>query len=82
MTDTNIPKNPQKFLCKKCYYTTSSKKDYNKHVLTLKHKNNVQILPNTDNLSQKIPHFYYRVQIAIKRIKIKQACGAIKKSVQ
>jgi len=55
MTDTNIPKYPQKFLCKKCYYSTSSKKDYNKHILTLKHKNNVQILQNTDILSQKIP---------------------------
>jgi hypothetical protein len=55
MTDAIIPKNPQKFLCKKCHYSTSSKKDYNKHILTLKHKNNVQILPNTDELSQKIP---------------------------
>ena len=55
MTDANIPKNPQKFLCKKCDYYTSSKKDYNKHILTLKHKNNVQILQNTDKLSPKIP---------------------------
>jgi hypothetical protein len=55
MTDAIIPKNPQKFLCKKCHYSTSNKKDYNKHILTLKHKNNVKILPNTDELSQKIP---------------------------
>ena len=32
------PKKSPNFLCKKCDYCTSNKKDYNKHLLTLKHK--------------------------------------------
>ena len=31
------PKNPQIFNCFNCDYTTCNKKDYNKHVLTIKH---------------------------------------------
>ena len=36
--DKKIPKNPKDFLCQKCNYITSSKKDYNKHLLTRKHQ--------------------------------------------
>jgi hypothetical protein len=32
------PKNPLKYSCNICYYYTSSKKDYNKHISTRKHK--------------------------------------------
>ena len=32
------PKIPKKYTCEKCDYTTSSKKDYNKHLNTAKHK--------------------------------------------
>jgi hypothetical protein len=32
-----IPKNPLIFLCEKCAYTTSNKKDWNKHISTRKH---------------------------------------------
>jgi len=32
------PKIPKKFRCDCCYYYTSNKKDYEKHLLTLKHK--------------------------------------------
>jgi spore coat polysaccharide biosynthesis protein SpsF (cytidylyltransferase family) len=35
-----IPKNPQNFCCNICHYYTSNKKDYSKHLLTPKHKNN------------------------------------------
>ena len=35
-----IPKNPKLFNCKLCDYTTSNKKDFNKHETTQKHKNN------------------------------------------
>jgi hypothetical protein len=38
MDDKIYPKNPHKFLCENCDYITSNKKDYDKHVLTLKHK--------------------------------------------
>ena len=35
-----VPKIPDNFSCIKCDYNTCSKKDYNKHILTQKHKNN------------------------------------------
>jgi hypothetical protein len=37
-TNKKIPKNPKMFICKNCEYYTVSKKDYAKHILTLKHK--------------------------------------------
>lgn len=43
-----VPKNPPKFLCKICDYSTCKQKDYNKHILTRKH------LDRT-NFEQKIP---------------------------
>ena len=39
MTDENSLKIPTKFRCIMCHYDTSNKKDYNKHLLTQKHKN-------------------------------------------
>ena len=32
------PKNPKNFVCEKCNYKSSNKKDYGKHLLTTKHK--------------------------------------------
>ena len=40
MTTIQNPKNP-KYYCEYCQYITCNKKDYNKHILTIKHKNNV-----------------------------------------
>jgi len=37
MDDKFTPKNPQIFSCEKCTFISSSKKDYQKHLLTLKH---------------------------------------------
>jgi hypothetical protein len=54
MTNKKIPKNPLIFSCEKCKYNTSSKKDYNKHLLTAKH----QILTNTNEKIPKIPKAY------------------------
>ena len=45
MTNVENPKNPKKFECIHCNYMTSSKKDYDKHLLTRKHK----IRTNTNN---------------------------------
>ena len=39
MTDIFIHKIPKKYGCKICDYATGSKKDYGKHILTLKHQN-------------------------------------------
>ena len=36
--NNKIPKNPTQYLCKKCNYSTHIKKDYNKHLLTSKHR--------------------------------------------
>ena len=47
------PKIPPKFLCDVCDYSTSSTKDFNKHVLTLKHKNRTFL----NKKSPKIPLF-------------------------
>jgi hypothetical protein len=50
MADIKIPKIPKKFVCEICDYITSSKKDYNKHILTRKHLNAYKCL----NLGTKI----------------------------
>ena len=44
------------FICKKCNYITSDKKDFNKHLLTSKHKNNTFIdisFTNSEKKSEK-----------------------------
>ena len=41
-------KSIQNFLCKKCNYFTCKKTDFNKHLLTLKHKNTDIMLTNVD----------------------------------
>ena len=41
------------FVCKKCNYVTSDKKDYNKHILTSKHKNNTFVDISFTNLEKK-----------------------------
>ena len=38
MDDIFNPKKPQKYLCEICDFVSSNKKDYDKHILTLKHK--------------------------------------------
>ena len=38
-SNLEIPKNPTVFSCEKCDYNTSSKKDFAKHLDTIKHKN-------------------------------------------
>ena len=49
-----VPKNPSFFSCEKCDYVTSSKKDYNKHINTNKHKINENQCFSIPK-SQKIP---------------------------
>ena len=46
--DFFVQKIPLKFCCEKCNYNTSVKKDFNKHLMTLKHKNN-------ENYNENIP---------------------------
>ena len=44
-------KEPEQFSCKFCNYNTCNKKDYVKHLTTLKHKNN----ENTNDTNEKSP---------------------------
>ena len=53
MSNIFIPKNPNIFYCPKCDYSTSNKKDYKRHLMTLKHKNPDVQLTFTDNLGPK-----------------------------
>ena len=67
MTDKNCPKIPKIskilhiFSCFICDYNTCNKKDYNKHLLTLKHntltKTDTFIDPHTDINYPKIPNY-------------------------
>jgi hypothetical protein len=51
MTNEKSPKIPKFFECLCCNYNTCNKKDYVKHLTTLKHKNN----ENTNDTNEKSP---------------------------
>jgi hypothetical protein len=48
MTDILAPKNAKKFHCENCNFICSKKSNYDKHLMTSKHKNTDKILTNTD----------------------------------
>ena len=48
MTDVFVKKNAKKFQCEKCDFECSKKSNFDKHLLTPKHINTDEILPNTD----------------------------------
>jgi len=50
MTDKNVAEVAKCFECKNCYYFTSKKSNYNKHLMTAKHK----YLQNTDKNVAKV----------------------------
>ena len=53
-----IPKNPRKFSCINCDYYTDSKKDFEKHLSTQKHKNRInndEKVTNNNTRNIKIP---------------------------
>ena len=49
-----VPKSPIQFYCEKCDYLTSNKKDYNKHINTIKHNSN-DFQSQNPQKSPKIP---------------------------
>jgi hypothetical protein len=58
METQKTPKNPAKFSCGKCDFYTSHKNDYNKHLITTKHKNTYlgnEMEINGNNNSQQNP---------------------------
>jgi len=56
MDDNFTPKNPLIFLCKKCDFVSSNKKDFARHVLTLKHKKETKWMTMDD--APKTPTFF------------------------
>ena len=48
MTDKTESKNAEKYICCICDFKCCKKSNFDKHILTLKHKNTVKILTNTD----------------------------------
>jgi hypothetical protein len=55
MTDKMGEKTPVIFICKKCDFITSNKKDYARHLLTRKHTNTDKKLTFTDKQNPKKP---------------------------
>lgn len=57
--DQKTPKNPKKYFCEKCDFVSSNKKDYARHITTLKHKKWVKDDQKDDHFtlfsSQKTP---------------------------
>ena len=54
MLSKKTPKNPKNFVCVKCNFNCSNKKDYNRHILTAKHKR----LTNANEKTPKNPLKY------------------------
>ena len=55
-TDYNLSqKVAKKFVCNSCNYISSKKSDYNKHLLTTKHKNNCKWITMDDKISPNSP---------------------------
>ena len=57
MENEKLPKNANNFCCDSCYFYTSNKYDFNKHLLTLKHlnlnkKTTLEIIGNTEIVSK------------------------------
>lgn len=48
------PKNPKKYLCKHCHFSSSNLKDYNRHITTRKHKMLTNVDKNVDKKNPKI----------------------------
>ena len=46
-TMKKTPKNPKQYICEKCTFISSNKKDYNKHLTTAKHINTTNTTLNT-----------------------------------
>lgn len=56
MVMKKTPKNPKIYTCKICDFLSSNKKDFKKHILTRKHKNNVKN-PKNDNKKPQVVEF-------------------------
>jgi hypothetical protein len=53
MSDIFTPKYIPEFVCEKCDFKSCKLSDWNRHLLTRKHKNTDELLTNTDNFTPK-----------------------------
>ena len=53
MSDNFTPKTPIKFNCENCLFKCCKQSDWDRHILTRKHKNTDNLLTNTDNNTPK-----------------------------
>lgn len=53
MYNKKVPKNDKIFCCEKCNFTTVRKSQYDRHLMTLKHKNQEKYNKNTTNYNKK-----------------------------
>ena len=60
--ELNIKEKVPKFLCEKCNYSTERKSQYERHLLTAKHKNTYNTYKNTDKKVPKVPN-HFRVYV-------------------
>jgi hypothetical protein len=67
------------FVCINCNYTTSDKKDYNKHIGTAKHKNNTNVDITLTNLGKKSENIIEFICSCEKKYKSRQGLYAHKK---
>lgn len=67
------------FVCINCNYTTSDKKDYNKHIGTAKHKNNTNVDIILTNLGKKSENIIEFICSCDKKYKSRQGLYAHKK---
>ena len=71
-------KNAEGFVCKYCDFTCFKKSNFDKHLLTRKHK----IVTNDYEKMPKMPnHIYFAVKIVIKDIMFVTVYGIMKKNV-
>ena len=69
MVTENPQKFPAKFVCETCNVKCSHKGDWNKHLLTAKHINSINMIIHDNNLSQKIPEINEHICLCGKKYK-------------
>jgi len=58
LEDLENPKKPIEYFCKKCNFKSSNKKDYSRHIFTLKHKKRMDGLVLDDDFTPQKPQTY------------------------
>ena len=66
MTYNFVEKNAEKFICELCDFSCSKSSNYDKHLLTRKHKNTAKILPSTYSKNAENAELLYVMIIGVK----------------